>query len=296
VMREAATELATEVRVGYQGEPGAFSEEAVWGVFPGAIPVPHRGLRSIFDDVAAGSIRYGVVPVENSQAGSINETFDLLWEGRVSIVGEVVVHVDHALLALPGSRLADIRLVSSHPQALAQCEEFLGTLDLEIVPVYDTAGAAKRIAEEHVLGEAAVASPRAAELYGLDVLARHIQTHRENRTRFAAICANPTPLGPADKTSILFGVRNEPGALYRALGVLAARELNLSKIESRPLGSEPWQYRFYLDVDAGMHEPELREALEDMHQAVTFIRVLGSYPRWPEDPAHEMPRPGRSQA
>jgi prephenate dehydratase len=275
------------VKVGYQGERGAFSEEAVRTLFPGSVPVPYRTLRSIFDDVGGGRVSYGVVPLENSQAGSITETYDLLWKGRVSIVGEAVVRVDHALLALPGVRLEDVRVVASHPQALAQCEEFLARLHAEIVSVYDTAGAAKRIAEERRAGEAAVASPRAAGMYGLAVLARGIQTYPDNRTRFAAISADPAPLGPADKTSMLFGTRNEPGALHRAIGTLAGRGLNLSKIESRPVGAEPWQYHFYLDVDAGLHEPALAAALEELQTAATFVRVLGSYPRWPEHPIPE---------
>jgi prephenate dehydratase len=258
------------VRVGYQGEPGAFSEDAVRILFPGSLPAPYRTLRPIFDDVGHGRLRYAVVPLENSQAGSISETYDLLSRGGVSIVGEAIVHVDHALLALPGVELADVRVVASHPQALAQCEEFLADLDAEIVSVYDTAGAAKRIAEERRAGEAAVASPRAARMYGLVVLARGIQTYRDNLTRFAAISADPTPLGPADKTSILFGTRN---------GALAGRGLNLSKIESRPVGAEPWQYHFYLDVDAGLHDQALAAALEDMEKAATFVRVLGSYQR-----------------
>lgn len=279
------------VRVGYQGEPGAFSEEAVWTLFPGATPVPHRGLRSIFEDVRAARLRYGVVPLENSQAGSINETYDLLALGSVWIVGEVVVNVDHALLALPGTRLEDISQISSHPQALAQCQEFLSTLDADIVAVYDTAGAAKRIAEGRRTGEAAVAAPRAAQKYGLEVLVSSIQTDPANQTRFAAVSADPTPLGVGDKTSILFGTRNEPGALYRALGHLASRNLNLSKLESRPLGAEPWQYRFYVDVGASLQSDEMTDALEALKEEVTFLHVLGSYARWREDG-----RPGERSA
>jgi prephenate dehydratase len=271
---------AGETRVGYQGEPGAFSEEAVLALFPEAEPVPHPGFQPIFDDVEAGHLRYGVVPVENAQAGSINEAYDLLGRGRVSIVGEVMVQVDHALLALPGTTLDDVRQVSSHPQALAQCEEFLAGLGVEVVAVYDTAGAAKRIADGRRAGEAAVAAPRAAEIYGLAVLARGIQTHPDNQTRFVAISADPEPLGPEERTSILLGVRNEPGALYRALGHLAGRNLNLSKLESRPDGRVPWRYRFYLDVDAGLHDGALAAALEALRAEVEFLTVLGSYPRW----------------
>jgi prephenate dehydratase len=272
-------------RVGYQGEPGAFSEEAVLMLFPGSTPVPNRDLRSIFEAVKGSALRYGVVPLENSQAGSINETYDLLARFGVSIVGEVVVSVDHALLALPGTRLEDVRRVSSHPQALAQCQEFLATLDAEVVPEYDTAGAARRIAVERRTGEAAIAAARAADLYELQVLADRVQTYSDNRTRFAAICADPAPLAQADKTSILYQVRNEPGALYRSLGPLAARGINLSKLESRPIGDIPWQWRFYVDVDAGLDDPAFREALRDLEAEVIVLQVLGTYARWTEGPA-----------
>jgi prephenate dehydratase len=272
--------VESEPAVGYQGEPGAFSEEAVHLLFGRARPEPRRTLRAVFEDVQGGRLDFGVVPLENSQAGSINETYDLLAAGSVSIVGEAVVQVDHALLALPGTRLEDVRRVLSHPQALAQCEEFLASLPVELVPVYDTAGAARRIAEQGTGEEAAVASARAARLYGLSVLAERIQTYPDNRTRFAAICLDPSPLGPPDRTSVLFAVRNEPGALYRCLRPFAERGLNLSKLESRPLGAEPWQYRFYLDVDAGRGDPALEDALVEFERETTSLKVLGSYARW----------------
>jgi len=268
-------------RVAYQGDPGAFSEEAVRVLFPEADAFPHRTLREAFDAVTAGRARYGVVPVENSQAGSINETYDLLAAGGAWIVGEVVVSVAHALLALAGTRLEDVRVVSSHPQALAQCQDFLARLDAEMVAVFDTAGAARRIAEQRREGEAAVASERSAELYGLEVLATGIQTDPGNRTRFAAIAMDPQPLGDPDKTSLTFSTRDVPGALVHCLRPFAERGLNLSKLESRPLGGgEAWRYRFFLDVDAGLEDPELRAALEDLERDAAAVRVLGSYPRW----------------
>jgi prephenate dehydratase len=268
-------------RVAYQGDPGAFSEEAVRALFPEAEASPHRTLREAFDAVTGGAARYGVVPVENSQAGSINETYDLLAAYGVWIVAEVVVDVAHALLALPGTRLEDVRVVSSHPLALAQCQEFLAGLGAEVVAVFDTAGAARRIADQQRMGEAAVASERAAELYGLEILATGIQTDPGNRTRFAAIATDPHSLGDPDKTSLTFSTRDVPGALVRCLRPFADRGLNLSKLESRPLGGgEPWRYRFFLDVDAGLEDPELRAALEDLERHAAVVRVLGSYPRW----------------
>jgi len=269
-------------QVGYQGEPGAFSESAVGALFPDADAVPIRTLRQVFEALERRDIDHGVVPLENSLAGSINETYDLLSAGKAFVVGEVVVAVDHALLARPGTRTEEIRLVSSHPQALAQCDEFLATLDAELVPVYDTAGAAKRIAEEKRAGEAAIASEEAARIYGLEILARRIQTSPINQTRFAAIARELEPLAPADKTSLLLELRHEPGSLYRCLRPFAERGLNLSKLESRPIGHRPWEYWFYLDVQAGIGDAGLAAALADLEREAGRVQVVGSYARWDE--------------
>src|SRR5437588_791520 len=269
--------------VGYQGETGAFSEEAVRSLFPEAKPSPRRTVRAVFDAIAHGDVAAGVVPLENSLAGSINETYDLLARGNTHIVGETVIAVDHALLALPGTTLQEVKRVSSHPQALAQCEVYLAELDVELLPVYDTAGAANRIVEEEREGEAAIASERAAELYGLDVLARKIQTNLENQTRFAAISEDPTPLGLPDKTSIILVTGNKPGALYHCLGPFAERDLNLVKLESRPVGHTPWRYRFFLDVEAATEDPAFAEALDEVEREAAMVQVLESYARWREN-------------
>jgi prephenate dehydratase len=267
-------------RAGYQGEPGAYSEQATRLVFPDADAVPCRTLRTVFAEVAAGRLDHGVVPIENSLAGSVLETYDLLSAGGAFIVGEAVVSVEHTLMALPGVRMEDLHGVRSHPQALAQCEEFLDTLGVELVPDYDTAGAAKRIGEEGRREEAAIASEAAASVYGLDVLARSIQTSPWNQTRFLAIAGDQAPLAEPDKTSLVLVTRNIPGALHRALRPFADRGLNLSKLESRPLGEEPWQYRFYLDVESGLQEPGFKEALDELRADGAAVQVLGSYPRW----------------
>jgi prephenate dehydratase len=270
------------LRVGYQGERGAYSENAVGVLFPEAERVPIRTLRQVFEAVEKQEIDHGVVPLENSLAGSINETYDLLSAGRAFVVGEVVTVIDHSLLALPGTEINEIRRVCSHPQALAQCDEFLAGLDAEIVPVYDTAGAAKRIGEEKREGEAAIASAGAAPIYGLDVLASHIQTSSHNRTRFAAISPRLEPLETADKTSLLLELRHEPGSLYRCLRAFAERDLNLTKLESRPIGDRPWEYWFYLDVQAGIGDAVLVEALGDLEKEAGRVQVVGSYARAPE--------------
>ena len=273
------------MKVGYQGEPGAYSELAVHVLFPDVEAEPHRTVRAVFDAVTGGAIDRAVVPLENTLAGSINETYDLLARGDTHIVGEVVVAVDHALLALPGASLEDVRVVSSHPQALAQCDEYLAELDVELVPVYDTAGAAKRIAEGGFVGEAAVASERAAAVYGLEVLARHIQTNEENQTRFVAIATDAEPIGPANKTSLILVAGHKPGALYHCLKPFAERDVNLSKLESRPVGHTPWKYRFFLDVDAGTDDGALAAALDELREEAEKVQVLGSYAGWRTDPA-----------
>jgi prephenate dehydratase len=267
-------------RVGFQGEPGAYSEYAVQLMFPGAEMVPCRTLRTVFGELAAGGLDHGVAPIENSLAGSVLETYDLLADRGAYIVGEAVVAVEHSLMALPGVRIGDLRRVRSHPQALAQCDAFLEPFDVELVPDYDTAGAAKRIMEEGLSDEAAIASERAADVYGLEILARGIQTSAWNQTRFVAVARDPEPLSVADKTSLVLATGNVPGALHRALRPFADRELNLSKLESRPQGDQPWQYRFYLDVEAGTQEPALRDALAELGAEGASVQVLGSYPRW----------------
>ena len=263
--------------VAYQGEAGAFSEEGARTLFP---ETEHRALpsiRTVFEAVEVGRTRWGLVPLDNSQAGSINETYDLFLRHGLHLVAETVVRVNHCLLALPGTAIDDLREVMSHPQAIAQCEEFLSALDVTVRSEYNTAGAAKRIADERVAGAAAIASRRAADLYGLEVLAERIQTYPDNYTRFGALSRDPTPLAPPDKSSLVFGVGHVAGSLYRCLGALAERHLNLTKLESRPRPGRPWEYVFYADVEAPAHRPEMVEALAELSEHATFTRLLGSY-------------------
>jgi prephenate dehydratase len=276
--------VSATTRVGYQGEPGAFSETAVLALFPFATAVPHHAFRDVFHAVERGAVDFGMMPIENSQAGSINDTYDLLARGSASIVGEVIVPVHHALLALPGTSVEDVHRVISHPQALAQCQDYLERLDADVLAVHDTAGAARLIAEEHRVGEAAVAAEHAAEVYGLEVLAAGIEDDPNNQTRFVAVSTSGEPLGEPNKTSLVFEVRSVPGALYRCLGPFAERNLNLSKLESRPLGGRPWEYRFYLDVEVGETDAAFRDALEGFKEYTASVKVLGSYPRWLEQP------------
>ncbi len=281
--------LKAASRVAFQGEPGAYSDEALAGIFGEVERAPCRTLPQVFRAVEAGEASSGIVPVENSYAGSINETYDLFLTSPLVIVGEVTHPVDHCLLALPGETLGNIERVLSHPQALAQCETFLRERGLVAVAEYDTAGSARRVAEERLQRTGAIAGRRAARLYGLAILAESIQTSSRNFTRFLLLAREPAPPAEAAKTSIVFGTANVPGALYRAMGAFARRELNLSKLESRPArdraaapaAESSFEYIFYVDVEAHAALPAMQEALADLRQVTTFLRVLGSYPRSP---------------
>jgi len=263
--------------VAYQGEAGAFSEEGALALFPDAEHRPLPSIRKVFEAVEVGRAGWGLVPMDNSQAGSINETYDLFLRHGLHLVGETVVRVDHCLLALPGSTTDGLREGISHPQAIAQCEEFLNALEIDVRAEYNTAGAAKRITEERLDRTAAIASRRAAELYRLEVLAERIQTYPDNSTRFGALSRSPESLGEPDKSSLVFGVGHVSGSLYRCLGAFAERHLNLTKVESRPRPGRPWEYVFYADVEAPAHVPEMVEALAALSEHATFTRLLGSY-------------------
>jgi prephenate dehydratase len=270
--------VADEVVIAYQGEAGAYSEEGTRALFPDAEHRPFPSIRAVFEAVEVGLVSFGVVPMENSQAGSINETYDLFLRHGLHLVGETLVRVDHCLVALPGTEIDGISEVRSHPQAVAQCEEFLHALGASVRADYNTAGAAKAIAEERLEGVAALASRRAAELYGLAVLAEAIQTYPENSTRFGVVSRSPEPLSRPNKSSLVFGVGHVPGSLYRCLGAFAERHLNLTKLESRPRPGRPWEYVFYADVDAAADDARTVEALAELSEHATFTRLLGTYP------------------
>ena len=267
------------VTVAYQGEPGAYSERAVLALFPDAEPLPCDTIRLTFSRVTSGEADLGVIPVENSQAGSVNESYDLLLRSSLlRIVGEVVIRVDHALLAPPGARLEGIRRAYSHWQALAQCEEFLTTHRIEPVPVHDTAGGARMVADRGSLEEAAVAGVEAAGRFGLTVLAEHIQTYPDNFTKFGVIGTRDAGLGTANKTSLVMAGDDRPGSLYRSLKPLAERGVNLTKLESRPRRGAPFEYVFYIDLDGSVEDPNVAEALEEVRLHTSMLKVLGSYP------------------
>ncbi len=267
--------------VAFQGERGAYGEEAVVRHFgASAQPAPQISFADVFRVVASGEVDAGLVPIENSQAGSINEVYDLLRTAGLFVTGETCLPVNHCLLCLPGQELGEITRVLSHPQALAQCDAYLRGLGVEIVAAYDTAGSAKLIREQQLRGVAAVASVRAAELYDLEILASGIQTIPNNFTRFVALERQPSaPVAASVRTVLLLITSHVPGALHRALGEFAARDINLLKLESRPSREKPWEYIFYLDIEGSPDQPPVGEALAALASHGMQVQVFGSYPR-----------------
>ena len=285
------------MRVGYQGEPGAFSEAAVLRLLPGAEPRPYPTFEDVFEAVDANRVALGVVPIENSIGGSIHRNYDLLVDRDLAIVGEVQVPVVHNLLALPGVPLEDIRRVLSHPQALAQCAGFLRTLkDVEAIATYDTAGSAKMVRDEGRRDTAAIASERAGRLFDLEALKTGIEDFKDNITRFLAVGRERVPLAPPDKTSVVFTLRSEPGALFKALSVFALRGIDLTKLESRPVPGRPWEYLFYADVAAAREDLSCARAIVHLAEFTTSLRTLGSYPRWREPEALDPTQAGANAA
>jgi chorismate mutase/prephenate dehydratase len=270
----------TNYNVSFQGEYGAYSEQAARVYFGrDADTKACRTLRQVFNSVERGATNHGVVPTENSLEGSVTQTYDLLLETPLKVSGEIKFRVNHCLMALPGTRVEDVRVVYSHPQALAQCASFLEKLNVESEPTYDTAGSAKMIKEKQLVNTAAIASERAAELYGLTILCRNIEDSLENLTRFFVIGANDAPPTGKDKTSVIFGTKHTPGALYEVLGELAARKINLTKIESRPIKGKPWEYYFFVDFEGHRQEASCASTLDAIKRRTTYLKLLGSYPQ-----------------
>ena len=268
------------LKVAFQGEVGAYSEMAVYKHFTFDTKiVPCKSFSSVFKSVEAGKVDYGVVPIENSIEGSVNQVYDLFLEYDLKVCGEIILKIEHCLLANSNANLGSIRVVYSHPQALAQCSNFLEKLGCEIISTYDTAGAAKIVKKKGTNEVAAIASERAAEIYGMKILARDIANVPDNYTRFLILSKEDSPPSGNDKTSIIFSLRHVPGSLYKALEEFALRGINLTKIESRPTKHKPWEYNFYLDFEGHRNDPKCMEALKGLGNKVTFIKILGSYPK-----------------
>lgn len=272
-------------RVAFQGEHGAYSEQAIHQHFGEQVQtLPCHAFEDIFGLVEHGGAAFGIVPVENSVAGSINKTYDLLLERDLTVVGEILLRVRHNLLALPGVGVGDIQQVRSHPQALAQCERYLNQHGWRAIPWYDTAGSAKELAQHSEPGVAVIASALAARTYGLTVLEEGIEDIQWNFTRFFVVAQRgaalpvPAAAGEPFKTSLVFATPHTPGALHGCLGEFASRGINLAKLESRPRRNRPWHYVFYLDFEGDWRQGACQEALVALLARAAFVKLLGSYP------------------
>jgi prephenate dehydratase len=293
-MKPERSRTATNMKkasVSFQGEAGAFSQVAAQQLAgPDAVPVPLPTFQQVFESVASGKCDCAVIPIENTLHGSVHENYDHLLRFDLLIQGETFVRIVHNLIAPAGVRFADIQRVYSHPVALNQCRSFFeANPAIEQVPFYDTAGSVKMVTEEKRTDAAAIASATAAGIYGAKILRKSIEDDRANFTRFFLLkkpasssrrTAGPEPGAPGTKfkTSLVFTVRNVPGALFKCLSAFALRDLNMTKIESRPLRGKPWEYLFYLDFGGHVEEPAVKNALGHLTELADMLRLLGCYP------------------
>lgn len=271
-------------RIAFQGEPGAYSEAASLAYFGDNVEtVPCETFDAVFERVTNADCDYGMVPIENSLAGSIHHNYDLLLRHELVIQGEHILRVEHCLIANPETSFEDVRVAISHPQALSQCDGFIRSHNLGREVAYDTAGSVKLLRESKRLDAAAIASRRAASVYNMKILMENIEDNPENYTRFLALGREESPVQQTDatrcKTSIVFALPNSPGVLFRALSVFALRDIDLTKIESRPVAGKPWEYLFYLDFAENVHNDRARRALQHLEEIATYLRVFGSYAR-----------------
>jgi len=266
------------VKIAFQGELGAYSEMAVYSYFGQEVEVkPCKSFDEVFENVKNGKVNYGVVPIENSIEGSVNRTYDLFLEYDLKVRGEIIIRISHCLIANKETTMDQIKAVYSHPQALAQCRKFLEKNKLKAISNFDTAGSVKMIKEEKMTEAAAIASERAAQIYDMSILAREIEDVKNNSTRFFVLDKQDAPYTGEDKTSIIFAAKSIPGALHKVLKEFADRNINLTKIESRPTKQTPWEYHFYLDFEGHITEQKCKQALESIKDKTIFIKILGSY-------------------
>jgi len=275
-------------RVAFQGERGAFSEDAARQLLGKNVQtVACRTFEEMFAAVSSGAAEAGAAPIENSLAGSVHKNYDLLMEHDLTIIGETNVRIVHHLIAARPVSLSQLKRVHSHPVALAQCERFLrANQQLEVCPAYDTAGSVKMIVDGNTLEDAAIAGATAAEVYGAAIIAESIEDNPQNFTRFLLLCRpdratsiKTIVTNDQRKTSIVFRVANKPGGLFRSLAAFALRDIDLAKIESRPIEGRPWEYSFYLDLIGDQNEPHVERALANLSELAESVRVLGSYGR-----------------
>ena len=268
------------LRVAFQGERGAFSEEAAVKLLGESIQtVPRATFEALFSAIREGAADAALAPIENSLAGSVYRSYDLLLESRLQVAGEVILPIAHNLIGIRGAVFAGIEIVESHPVALAQCEHFFQQHPhLKRVATLDTAGSVRQVVEANDPKRAAIAGSRAARIHGGQILLEHIEDHRENYTRFLLLFADSRTDAHADKLSLVVQLSHTPGALNCALGSFASRRINLLKIESRPIPGHPWEYRFYLDLESSLSDQSTREALDELRRCAREVTVLGCYP------------------
>ena len=264
-------------KVAFQGEHGAYSETAATKFFPDSKLIPMRLFQDIFEALRSDSIDCAVVPIENSIEGSVNEIYDLLLDADKKITGEIFLKVNHCLIAVPNS--TTITKVLSHPQALAQCRNYIKKNNLDPIPTYDTAGSVRLIKEKKILDTAAIASKNAAEFYNMKILDHNIEDRENNFTRFLVLSDNQTAPSKADRTSMIFGLQHTPGSLYSVMQEFDRNKINLTKIESRPTKEKPWEYNFYVDFEGHIEEDNVKKAVNNIEKKCTFVKILGSYQR-----------------
>ncbi|MCL2134848.1 MAG: prephenate dehydratase [Candidatus Bathyarchaeota archaeon] len=268
------------MKVTYQGEIGAYGEMAVYKFFGNKVePIPCKDFRDVFESVKNNTVPNGVVPIENSIEGSVNQNYDNFLIYDLKVCGEVAVKLAHVLITNHEINFEDIQTIYSHPQAIGQCRNYIEKHKWEIVPAYDTAGSVKIIKEKQLLTAAAIASEKAADFYNMKIVARDIADNPSNYTRFLVLSHDDAAPTGDDKTSIIFSAKHAPGTLYNVLEEFASRNINLTRIESRPTKTTAWQYNFYLDFEGHRTEKRCTEALQALEKHVTFIKILGSYPR-----------------
>ena len=265
--------------IAYQGEPGSFSEQAAHEFFGAHVLLkPLPTFSDVFADVERHPARLGIVPIENSLFGSIHQVYDLLLKHKLFIIGELKLRIELHLMALPRTKLTNVRTIYSQLQAIGQCETFLSTLEnVKVEAVHDTAAAARLLQERKRNDTAAIASEQAAHMHRLHILKRNVESNHRNFTRFIALSRKPVRSAGKVKTSIVFAVKDIPGALFKTLAVFALRDINLLKIESRPIIGKPWEYLFYLDVEGMPDRDPLRQALNHLKEVCNIVRLLGSY-------------------
>ncbi len=269
------------MKVAFQGIRGAYSEMALHAHFGKALEtVGCDAFDDVFDMVNSGAVTYGFIPVENTIAGTVVENYDLLFANDLFVIAEAYLPIRHTLLAKKGARLTDIKEALSHPHALKQCKAYLKSKNIRMVPTYDTAGAAQAVATGDRMDCAAIASELCAEIYDMEILERNIQTNSSNTTRFFVIAKkeNVPPDHTTGKTTVAFKTRHYPGALVDCLTIFQKYNLNLTKLESRPVPENPWEYVFYAAFEAGIDADEVKAAIGELTLHAVFVKLLGSYP------------------